>query len=143
MSADEFVINLTRCAVVFNSPFIDYEVENAFDKIQKCFYKLGKQSKPDEHETDLHNIEEIDDVVIEDGKSEEEIILLSCQKPFSSYFMKKLSYIYYCNDSSYPVNPYYNREWMNMMEKRWLSTVPFWTRILQGYNPLCCHNCHK
>lgn len=131
-SLDNFLRNLQSCAIVFGSQFTNVEVYNEFLKLQHAFQTLGEQSQS-VVTTHLTEGDEMANDNIEEVLSEEEMILTSSKKPFVPFFKAKLKGLQLSTDrSNSKQNPLYQKKWLELMEKKWLAMVPFWTCIIRG-----------
>ena len=133
-SIEIFLINLKRCALIFGSEYVNNEVQCAINELEDTFKKLGEVPQLIDSNIDNINEELAENILESTTNSEEAMILSSCKKPFFAFFKQKLSSLKYCTDKTCPPNPIFQPKWIETMERKWLSMVPFWTNILRSVN---------
>ena len=65
----------------------------------------------------------------------EKHVVSTTWKPFGAYFELKLKMVDVSCNSTLPVNPLYQPEFVTKLQKSWLPMSPFWSSMLRGvYN---------
>lgn len=130
-SLTNFVASFKRCALIFGSKYVCPEVQRSFDRLHESFKSLGEDTTDSDLLTFSETLDEENDDCPQKSTEEQEI-LSSCKKPFLAFLQNEMQKLKYSCDTKYSVNPLYQPNWQVMMEKKWLSMVPFWTSILRG-----------
>ena len=130
---------METCKMLFCSTNIDERVTKSYNKVVQWFSELDGlpllDEEPENEEQDTMEEEEsIEDTLASNG-SEEKHVVSTTWKPFGAYFELKLKMVDVSCDSTLPVNPLYQPEFVTKLQKSWLPMSPFWSSMLRGvYN---------
>ena len=118
--------------IIFGSEFADKMVNKNYSMVKESFKCIGEESFISEElcEGDIGNNDEKE---LTSLVSEEDAIVASNRKPFLPYINGRLkNCTTICSDSSNPKNPFYQPEFRNVLEQKWIGLIPFWTSIMRG-----------
>ena len=131
--------------IVFCSKNVDSHVSSAYARLNSWFDELKGvpllEEEKDKEEQELDEEEEEDGDAqkgndTEDdqrsNESEKKHIDSTTWKPFGAYFDLKLQSVGVCSDSTQPINPLCQPEFLSKLLKNWLPTSPFWSSMLRG-----------
>ena len=135
----ETVINhLRHIFTLFGSKNIGDEVNASFKYLQD---EVSHISDNDELRKQVEQIEEtsMEEIIIDEDdeetnqQDEEESIRAVSKMPFLPYILKRLQKCNMtCDDTSLPVNDYFQPGFKELLEKKWLGMLPFWSGIMLG-----------
>ncbi len=119
---------------LFNSPFWSKDVARTLTTLRDMVGLLGcPQSHADFHKAGGVDAEadsaEEEDVTVED---EDEHVDKTLKKPFGAYFDQRLRKGKEHEGNGGKVNKYHKPRLFEMLEKKWIPTIPIWTSLMRG-----------
>ena len=120
---DSFVKRLVLIYTAFGSEYINSLVKMAIQEIEEIMRNICCQdqesfTEPEDEKEDLG--------FTQDNKED------SALNPFLAYISQYIANHYTCQNSTMPQNKIYNPQWLQVLEKKWLPHIPFWTSLFRG-----------